>query len=90
MIIIDPPTISRSKKMDQLFEIQTDYINLISKALGLLLKNGFIFFSTTRVNSFLRRAFFLLVLFWRFHIKPVLSTSMIQKFIAVGKSLLKF
>ena len=46
IIIIDPPTISRSKKMDQLFDIQVDYISLISKALKLLLKGGIIFFST--------------------------------------------
>lgn len=46
IIIIDPPTISRSKKMDQLFDIQVDYISLISKALKLLLKGGMIFFST--------------------------------------------
>lgn len=46
IIIIDPPTISRSKKMDQLFDIQVDYIPLISKALKLLSKDGIIFFST--------------------------------------------
>jgi 23S rRNA (cytosine1962-C5)-methyltransferase len=46
LIIIDPPTISRSKKMDQLFEIQVDYIPLIEKALKLLEKGGEIFFST--------------------------------------------
>lgn len=46
MIIIDPPTISRSKKMDQLFDIQVDYISLITKALKLLLPKGVIFFST--------------------------------------------
>ena len=46
LIVIDPPTISRSKKMDQLFDIQVDYITLISKALKLLLKGGIIFFST--------------------------------------------
>lgn len=46
IIVIDPPTISRSKKMDQLFDIQVDYITLISKALKLLLKDGVIFFST--------------------------------------------
>lgn len=46
IIIIDPPTISRSKKMDQLFDIQQDYIFLLSKALKLLLKEGVIFFST--------------------------------------------
>lgn len=46
IIIIDPPTISRSKKMDQMFDIQKDYVTLISKALKLLLKDGVIFFST--------------------------------------------
>lgn len=46
IIVIDPPTISRSKKMDQMFDIQIDYISLISKALKLLSKDGVIFFST--------------------------------------------
>lgn len=46
IIVIDPPTISRSKKMDQLFDIQVDYVTLISKAMKLLVKGGIIFFST--------------------------------------------
>lgn len=46
IIIIDPPTISRSKKMDQMFDIQIDYIPLLRKALKLLSKDGTIFFST--------------------------------------------
>lgn len=46
LIIIDPPTISRSKKMDQLFDIQVDYIALIKKSLRLLTLNGKIYFST--------------------------------------------
>jgi len=46
IIIIDPPTISRSKKMDRLFDIQEDYIELISKSLKILNPNGMIFFST--------------------------------------------
>lgn len=46
LIVIDPPTISRSKKMDQMFDVQVDYIFLITKALGLLTKEGTIFFST--------------------------------------------
>ncbi len=46
IIIIDPPTISRSKKMSQLFDIQVDYIPLISMALKLLKEEGVIFFST--------------------------------------------
>ena len=46
IIIIDPPTVSRSKKMSGLFEIQTDYVTLLSKALLLLNQEGIIFFST--------------------------------------------
>jgi len=46
IIVIDPPTISRSKKMDQMFDIQKDYIFLIESALKLLNKGGVIFFST--------------------------------------------
>jgi 23S rRNA G2069 N7-methylase RlmK/C1962 C5-methylase RlmI len=46
LIIIDPPTISRSKKMEQMFDIQIDYLFLIKKALNLLSPDGTIFFST--------------------------------------------
>lgn len=46
IIIIDPPTLSRSKKMDRMFDIQEDYPFLIEKALPLLDKGGVIFFST--------------------------------------------
>lgn len=46
LIVIDPPTISRSKKMDQMFDIQRDYPFLITKALGLLSRDGTLFFST--------------------------------------------
>ena len=58
LIIIDPPTISRSKKMDQMFDIQQDYIELISKALRLLAKDGTLFFSTnSRKFSFQEELF---------------------------------
>ncbi len=46
VIVIDPPTISRSKKMDQMFDVQQDYQFLISKALLLLSPDGVIIFST--------------------------------------------
>jgi 23S rRNA (cytosine1962-C5)-methyltransferase len=46
LIVIDPPTISRSKKMSRIFDVQEDYIFLISKALKLLSPTGTIFFST--------------------------------------------
>ncbi len=46
LIIIDPPTISRSKKMEKLFDIQVDYPFLIERALRLLTQGGTLFFST--------------------------------------------
>ena len=46
LIIIDPPTMSRSKKMVEMFDIQRDYIFLIKAALKLLSAQGTIFFST--------------------------------------------
>ena len=46
VIIIDPPTISRSKKMDKMFDIQIDYITLIKDSLKLLSRGGILFFST--------------------------------------------
>ncbi len=46
LIIVDPPTLSRSKKMDQMFDIQLDYPSLLEKALRLLEPNGVLLFST--------------------------------------------
>lgn len=46
LIVIDPPTISRSKKMDQMFDVQLDYIPIISQALELLEQSGTLIFST--------------------------------------------
>lgn len=46
IIIVDPPTISRSKMMDQMFDIQLDHVRLLKQALKLLAKEGTLFFST--------------------------------------------
>ena len=46
LIVIDPPTISRSKKMDEMFDVQEDYIFLIKNALKLLAPDGAVYFST--------------------------------------------
>lgn len=46
LIVIDPPTISRSTKMDQMFDVQVDYVYLIESALQLLAPSGVVFFST--------------------------------------------
>ena len=58
IIIIDPPTISRSKKMDQMFDIQLDYASLLLKALKLLLPHGTIFFSTNSRKFTFEDSFF--------------------------------
>lgn len=58
LIVIDPPTISRSKKMDQLFDIQIDYIALLEKALALLSPGGILFFSTNSRKFVLDTALF--------------------------------
>jgi 23S rRNA (cytosine1962-C5)-methyltransferase len=46
LIIIDPPTFSRSKKMLKPFDIQKDYSFLINRCLEFLNKNSKILFST--------------------------------------------
>jgi 23S rRNA (cytosine1962-C5)-methyltransferase len=46
VVVIDPPTISRSKKMERMFDIQEDYIFLLTQARKLLSPGGVIFFST--------------------------------------------
>ena len=46
IIVIDPPTISRSAKMENFFDVNKDYVFLITNALKHLTDNGFIMFST--------------------------------------------
>ena len=46
IIVVDPPTISRSKKMETMFDIQEDYVTLLRQALDLLEEDGVLVFST--------------------------------------------
>ena len=46
IIVIDPPTISRSKKMDGMFDVNRDYHELCSQALAMLAPGGVVMFST--------------------------------------------
>jgi 23S rRNA (guanine2445-N2)-methyltransferase / 23S rRNA (guanine2069-N7)-methyltransferase len=46
LIFLDPPTFSNSKKMDEAFDIQQDYVQLIRNAAALLAPNGILYFST--------------------------------------------
>ena len=46
LVFLDPPTFSNSKKMDELFDIQRDHVQLIRNATALLAPNGILYFST--------------------------------------------
>lgn len=46
LIFVDPPTFSNSKKMDEVFDIQRDHVQLIRNAASLLARNGILYFST--------------------------------------------
>jgi 23S rRNA (guanine2445-N2)-methyltransferase / 23S rRNA (guanine2069-N7)-methyltransferase len=46
LIFLDPPTFSNSKRMENHFDIQIDYIELINDALALLTEDGILYFST--------------------------------------------
>lgn len=46
IIIMDPPTFSNSKRMDDILDIQRDHPELINYCLGALKKGGVLYFST--------------------------------------------
>ncbi|WP_230470469.1 class I SAM-dependent methyltransferase [Lujinxingia vulgaris] len=50
LIVLDPPTFSNSKKMDDTLEIQRDHPWLINTSLGLLKPGGALYFSTNFRN----------------------------------------
>ncbi|AYF44641.1 Met-10+ like-protein [Halobacteriovorax sp. BALOs_7] len=45
LIILDPPSMSKSKKMEKLFDIQSDHVELINNCAKLLKKDGTLYFS---------------------------------------------
>lgn len=45
IIILDPPSMSKSKKMEKLFDIQSDHMQLIDNCTKLLKENGTLYFS---------------------------------------------
>jgi 23S rRNA (cytosine1962-C5)-methyltransferase len=71
LIVIDPPTLSRSKKMEQMFDVQLDYPHLIQRSLELLTPGGTLFFST---NS--RRFYFDETLFPGCEIRNITSKTL--------------
>jgi 23S rRNA (guanine2445-N2)-methyltransferase / 23S rRNA (guanine2069-N7)-methyltransferase len=46
LIFLDPPTFSNSKRMDEVFDIQNDHVQLINNAVSLLSPGGILYFST--------------------------------------------
>ena len=46
LIFLDPPTFSNSKRMDDVFDIQNDHVQLINNAVTLLAPEGILYFST--------------------------------------------
>lgn len=46
LILLDPPTFSNSKRMDDVLDIQNDHVFLIKNAVSLLAPGGILYFST--------------------------------------------
>jgi 23S rRNA (cytosine1962-C5)-methyltransferase len=46
IIVMDPPTFSNSKKMNDILDIQRDHVDLLNQALQALAHGGILFFST--------------------------------------------
>ena len=46
LIVMDPPTFSNSKRMDDFFDVQKDHAELINDCISMLRKQGILFFST--------------------------------------------
>ena len=46
LIFLDPPTFSNSKRMDDVFDIQQNHVQLINSAVALLAPGGVLYFST--------------------------------------------
>jgi 23S rRNA (cytosine1962-C5)-methyltransferase len=46
IIVMDPPTFSNSKRMDDILEIQRDHVELINECMRILVPGGVLYFST--------------------------------------------
>jgi 23S rRNA (cytosine1962-C5)-methyltransferase len=46
MIVMDPPTFSNSKRMEDILDVQQDHVTLINQCLDGLAENGVLYFST--------------------------------------------
>lgn len=50
LIILDPPTFSNSKRMEDILDIQRDHVTIINQCLNILDDNGILIFSTNYRN----------------------------------------
>ncbi|MDA0744917.1 MAG: bifunctional 23S rRNA (guanine(2069)-N(7))-methyltransferase RlmK/23S rRNA (guanine(2445)-N(2))-methyltransferase RlmL [bacterium] len=50
LIFLDPPTFSNSKRMDSMFDVQQDHVEVITNTVRLLEPGGILLFSTNRRN----------------------------------------
>jgi 23S rRNA (cytosine1962-C5)-methyltransferase len=55
IIIMDPPTFSNSKRMEDILDIQRDHVELINGCLKRLRKGGVLYFSTNYTKFILDR-----------------------------------
>jgi 23S rRNA (cytosine1962-C5)-methyltransferase len=55
VIVMDPPTFSNSKRMDDFLDIQRDHVGLINECLRILHADGMLFFSTNFTRFVLDR-----------------------------------
>ena len=55
LIVMDPPTFSNSKRMEDILDIQRDHVSLIQECLRLLSAGGVLFFSTNYTQFELNR-----------------------------------
>lgn len=53
LIILDPPTFSNSKRMEDILDIQRDHVSIINQCLNILAENGILIFSTNYRNFIL-------------------------------------
>jgi 23S rRNA (cytosine1962-C5)-methyltransferase len=53
LIVMDPPTFSNSKRMEDILDIQRDHVELINDCMKILAAEGVLFFSTNYTKFFL-------------------------------------
>lgn len=75
LIFLDPPTFSRSKRMEHDFDIQRDHVRLIKRTLSHLAPGGTLFFSTN-----FRKFVFDDVVFAHLHVRDITRTTIDSDF----------